>query len=426
MLTQSQISFDSFVPRFRGAAALFLLLGMVEFTGGCSRLRHQTHETVYVAARQMYLHDRVAPVSNRVGQVTNGQPLEVLEHGRRFLKVKTQKNEIGWLEERAVIDGKAFESFAQLAEQHKQDPVVATGVLRDDIYLHILPGRETDHFYLLPGNAKVQLLVRASVPKTAPAGWGAPKPPALAAGKSSAPSPGAPPAPKQPVPASAAPKAAKAPSQLPAQPNPEPAPTFLEDWWLVRDGQGHTGWLLAGRLDIDVPEEIGTYAEGQRIVGAYVLTKVMDSSASTPNHEVPEYVTVLSPPKAGLPFDFDQVRVFTWSLRHHRYETAFRLRPIQGYLPLKATMQPSAGGSAPVFSFQIANGQNLTTDPQTGIVRPASTRTISYMMVDTQVRRTGADLGPIPTSRSADSKPNPGKDKQGKAKRGKPAKKKAR
>jgi hypothetical protein len=323
----------------------------------------------------MYLHDRVAIVSNRVAEVTNGQPLEVLEHGRRFLKVKTAKNEIGWIEERAVIDGKAFHAFDQLASQHQKDPVVATGVVRDDIYLHLKPGRDAERFYLLAGNSKVQLLARASVSK--PASGQAAKPPV-------------------PKPAGA---------QVPGQPEAE-AP-LLEDWWLVRDGQGHAGWLLAGRMDVDVPDEIATYAEGQRYVGAYVLNKVFDPEAATPNHEVPQYVTVLSPPKSGLPFDFDQVRVFTWNIRHHRYETAFRIHPIQGYLPVRVTTA-SAGG-APVFSFQIANGADVTTDPETGITRPVAPRTITYEMDDTRARRIGSDLGPIPVSHLLESQPKSAK-----------------
>jgi hypothetical protein len=358
-------------------------------SAGCGRFRHERHDKVYVFARQMYLHDRVAAVSNRVAEVTNGQQLEVLQYGRRFLKVKTEKNEIGWIEERAVIDSKTFKAFEQVGIQHKDDPVVATGTLRDDIYLHLTPGRDTDRFYLLAGNTKVQLLVRASVLKgSAPGAAPAPKPVTP------------PPAPAATTPAAKTAKtgagakpAAKpaATAEIPNQPETEPPP--MEDWWLVRDGQGHAGWMLAGRLDVDVPDEIGVFAEGQRYVSIYALNRVYDPEAPTADHMVTQYVTVLSPPKAGLPFDFDQLRVFTWSLKRHRYETAFRLHPIQGYLPLRVT---NPAGGAPVFNFQIANGGNVTTDPATGISRPASLRTITYMLTDTQVKRTGSDLGPIP------------------------------
>jgi SH3-like domain-containing protein len=371
---------------------------------GCSRLRQEQHDTVYVSARQMYLHDRVAAVSNRVAEVKNGQPLEVLEHGRRFLKVKTQKNEIGWIEEHSVIDSKLYDAFTQLAAQHKQDPVVANAVLRDDVYLHITPGRDTDRFLLLPGNAKVQMLTRASVPKTAPGT--ARRKPGVQPGSTSSqpgPRPGGTPAsaqPAQPAPASPQPAAASAVS--PGQ--PEPAPVILEDWWLVRDGSGNAGWVLSNRMDIDVPDSVAQYAEGQRIVGAYVLTRIRDEGANVPDNMVPEYVMVLSPPKAGLPFDFDQVRVFTWSVKRHRYETAYRIHPIQGYLPVTISRTTERSGTVPTFSFQIGTGSNVIIDEQTGVARPVNPRTINYEMIDTVVRRIGPDLAPIPTGHLADEK----------------------
>src|SRR5260370_35822984 len=105
----------------RALAGFVLLAGLFS---GCNRFRVAHHETVYVAVRQMYLHDRVAAVSNRVGEVTNGQALEVLEHGRRFLKVKTQKNEVGWLEENAGIDGGAYADVTKLGQLHKRDTEV--------------------------------------------------------------------------------------------------------------------------------------------------------------------------------------------------------------------------------------------------------------------------------------------------------------
>ena len=353
---------------------------------------------VYVSARQMYLHDRVAAVSNRVGEVTNGQPLEVLEHGRRFLKVKTQKNEIGWIEDHAVIDSELYNEFQKLADAHKQDPVVAGAVLRDDMYLHLSPGRDTEHFLLLPGNAKVQLLARATVPKAAPGAGPAHRPPAGQPGSGSAQPSGAPA--RQPVALPPKPTA----TSTPVAGAPTAPPPILEDWWLARDANGHAGWLLASRMDVDVPDSVAQYAEGQRIIGAYVLTTITDSDASTPDHQMPEYVMVLSPPKNGLPFDFDQVRVFTWSVKRHRYETAFRIHPIQGYLPVTVSRVSERTGAVPAFSFRVTADSDVAIDAQTGTAHPANLRTINYEMVDTVVRRIGPDLAPIPTGRKAEER----------------------
>jgi hypothetical protein len=369
------------------------LLGLAS---GCGRFHQQQYDTVYVSARQIYLHDRIAAVSARVAEVVNGQPLQVLERNKRFLKVKTEKNEVGWIEERAVIDQKTYEAFSQLEEQHKADSVAATATLDDDLYLHILPGRETDHFYLLPGNTKVQLLVRSSVAKGGPGVKAAPKP--AATPQAGLPKPG--PAPAKPT-ANAATAKGPVAGKSPAPPTgkdaaaQEPPPPDMEDWWLARDSQGHTGWLLSGRhIDVDVPMDIAQYGEGQRFVGSWVLTHITDPDSGK---QIPEYLTVTSPLKSGLPFDFDEVRVFTYSIKHQRYETAFMLHPIQGFLPVRVSTQGTPKGSVPAFSFEIANGPNLTVDPTTGITRPAASRTIRYDMIDTRVQRIGPDMAPIPT-----------------------------
>jgi hypothetical protein len=364
---------------------------------GCSRFRHEHRELVYVASpRPVYLHDRVAPVSNRVCQVVNGQELEVLEHGRRFLRVKTDKNEIGWIEERVVIDEKTYQEFVQLAAQNKNVPVAATATLRDDLAMHLVPGRESERFYLIAGNSKVELLERASAPKKPAETLGPLLPPSAAKpaeGGKNAPSA-----------VKAKPEKSKSETAKTPAAAEETVPPEMDDWWLARDAQGHVGWLLASRLDVDVPDDVAQYAESQRIVGAWVLTKVNDPDPDLKNHEVPEYLMVLTPPANGLPFDFDQVRVFTWSLKHHRYETAFRVHPIQGYLPVRVFTQNTDKGAVPAFSFELASSSNVSTDPASGVTRPVAPRTINYQMIDTRVERIGPDMAPIPTMHEAGEK----------------------
>ncbi len=320
---------------------------------GCTRLReHLKPEMVYVVAKQTYLRDRVAAVSNRVALVTNGQPLEVVEHGRRFLRTKTSKGEVGWIEDHMVIDQATYDQFVALQQQHAHDPVVATGVLRDDLYLHVKPGRETDRFYLLPENQKLQLLIRASVPKPAPPQGFLPT--------------------AHPATGTKVKNTGVTGSAKPSVPGEPAVP--MEDWWLVRDSHGQVGWMLSRRLDVDVPDEIAGYSEGQKIVGAYVLTKVYDPDSSLPGKMVPEYVSVTNAYKDGLPYDFDQVRVFTWNVKKHRYETAYRQRNLEGLLPVSVSETKNAQGqSVPVFSITVATSDEVKVDPLTGAARPAQT-----------------------------------------------------
>jgi hypothetical protein len=334
---------------------------------GCSRLRPKPPVTwVYVTAKQTFLRDRVAAVSNRTATVVNGDKLQVLDHGRRFIKVQTAKGEQGWIDEKAVATEQVYGLFAALGEQHKNDPSVASAVVQDEVYLHARPGIDSERFFLLEDGAKLQMLQRATLPKPLPAGT---------------------------KPAKAAPVA---PGQTPA---PVPPPV-MQDWWLVRDAQGHTGWILGSSrlIAVDAPDAITRYAEGQRIVGAYVLTTVHDEEAGAdqPVKDIPIYVAVMSPYKAGLTYDFDQVRVFTWNLKKHRYETGFRDKNIEGYLPVTIKVEKDPYGKsvaaqvpAPTFSYKVlaAEAPEVVPDPVTGAVVPARTVVKTYRLEGNLVRR---------------------------------------
>ncbi len=379
--------------RLLAAAALCGLLGSV----GCSHFRpHPETQYVYVIAKQSALRDRFAAVSNRVGEVTNGEKLEVVEQSRRAYKVKTPKGIIGWIEEKAVADQAVADQFDALRKQHEKDPVIASAVASDDVYLHVSPGRETDRFYRLAENDPIGLLRRATVPK--PVSGGA----AIAA-------------------ASATPKKGEAPAQ--------PPPPPMENWWLVRGSQGQTGWVYSGLITVNVPATVERYAEGQRVVGAYQLSTVEDPDSGILDNghtvtTVPEYVAVLSPVKSGLPFDYDQVRVFIWNLKKHRYETSFRERNIMGYLPVKLFKakdpygkSPDAQQELPTFSYTVlaADAPVPIPNPQSGEIKPGKLVTKTYRLEGNLCRRILPPNTPSPEGAHVTAELR--KEKQAKGKR---------
>jgi SH3-like domain-containing protein len=372
---------------------------------GCSRLRPKPPaQYVYVTAKQTFLRDRVAAVSNRTATVENGDRLEVLDRGRRFVKVQTAKGEQGWIDEKVVATQDVYDEFEKLKQDHKADPVVASAVVRDEVYMHAKPGRDTERFFRLAEGEKLKLLARATLAK--------PLPPGTRVAKAAPPAATATPA------NGGVAKGAKGVAAAGAsQEEPVPVPPAMEDWWLVRDSKGDTGWLYSRMMDVDAPDAITRYSEGQRIVGSYVLTTVNDPEAEQDDKNIPIYVTVLSPYKAGLTYDFDQVRVFTWNVKKHRYETGYRDRNIEGYLPVDVKMatdpygkSPTATTPAPTFSYRVLadDAGPVIPDPVTGAIVPGKTVLKTYRLESNLVRR----VLPPGTTAPGEVHPEPVSDKK--------------
>ena len=286
--------------------SLVLLVTATALLSGCGRSRHRVLEIDYVSAPQVTLRDQLSQVYNKVGTAKNGDRVEVLDREKRFCKVRNAAGQEGWVEQRYLVSREVFDGFQKMQQQQKDSPVDGIATTRNDTNLHLEPGRDTEHLYQLPQGAKISVLKRATVEKNLPG----------------------------------------AQVQIPAgakQLKP------MEDWWLARDQEGHVGWVLGRMIDLDVPLEVAQYAEGQRIVGCFVLNEVSDG-----DKKVPQYLMVLTEAKDGQPFDFNQARVFTWNVKRHRYETAYRERNLNGILPVTVSHEDfGKEGDLPSFVLRI-------------------------------------------------------------------------
>lgn len=331
--------------------ALLIVLALVAMliATSCQRAGKRRAEYGYVAAGQVKLRDRVAPVFNQTGSVENAERVEILERSKngRFVRVRSPRDEEGWMEQRYLTTQAIFEQFQKMAADNGDWPVQGRATTRASLNMHAQPDRDSPNLYQMKEGEKVELLKRTTAERAVVA-------------------------------------------SLPAGATPaQPPPPVIEDWWLVRDSAHHTGWVLGRIIDLEVPIEVAQYAEGQRIIACFVLNHVEDNGRN-----VPQYLMLLGEPKDGSPTDFNQVRVFTWNSKRDRYETAYRERNVSGMLPVTTSFQQFENeGNLPVFTLSFK-------DPG------GSTRPVTYKMNGVIVKRV---VPPEQVTKTAAVQPTPGK-----------------
>ena len=298
-----------------------------------------------------------APV---VATVKHGERLEIVQHRRRFMKVRTAGGVEGWTEDYLLLSAAEIAALKQVERRALTMPSQGAASTYELLNVHTEPNRFSPSFLQIKEGEKVDVLAHVSAPRTPPERKPLipPRPRLAPARKHAEEKYPLPPMPTPPPP----PKNWKELSRTPPEIAQEIAADRAahappnDDWSLVRNSQGESGWVLTRRLYMAIPDEVAQYAEGHRITSYFPLTDVQDGDTVKHNW--------LWTTSAGgdHPYDFDSYRVFTWSLRRHRYETAFIQRNVEGYFPVLA--RPAG------FSVCVVNGAGHACGAVTRLSRP--------------------------------------------------------
>lgn len=364
-MPSSSITKVSFVRGFALGAGLFL--------AGCHHAPPRTPAIgeAYAGPAALKIRSDIALQSATVATVKHGDRLEILQRRRRFLRVRTASGSEGWTDERQLLAADDMTYLRDLAKRAAKMPVQGQGITYSEVNVHTQPSRSAPSFFQIKEKEKVDVLLQTVTPRA-----DAPRKPLLP-----------PPPPKKPKTATKRAPAKEPkypPPPMPKPPGPpenwielskterseEPAPTDQEpdekpaaptdQWSLVRNHTGQCGWILTRRLVMAIPDEVAQYAEGHHIVSYFSLGTVEDEDLKKP---IWLWTTI---GRGSEPYDFDSFRVFIWSLRRHRYETAYIARNIQGYAPvLLKDVEFSAGQSRSAASAKYP-GFSICLDNRDG------------------------------------------------------------
>lgn len=318
-------------PLFWTALAAIVLAGFGAGCGSSAPERESAIGEAYAGPATLRLRKEIDPKSPVVAVVRHGTRLDIIAQKRRWYKVRAKNGAVGWTDDRQLLDTAQMERLRALAKETLGLPSQGSATCFDILNVHTEPNRNSASFLQVKEGEKFDVIAhrvneRTPLPKReliAPK----PKPEKPTKGrkmKSSVPPPPRPAAPPLPQDWVALSK------ERARMPEDDLPPAAKDDWTLVRTGSGESGWVLTSRVYMSIPDEVAQYAEGHRITSYFSLGKIADGDLKK---DIWLWTTSA---ELGEDHDFDGYRVFTWSLKHHRYETAYIQRRERGFFPTLA------------------------------------------------------------------------------------------
>lgn len=287
----------------------------------------------YVGPATLNIRSDIPLDSKPVAVVKHGEKLEIIGRRRKFLRVRTPNGAEGWTDERQLLSAKDMADLRELSAKAAKMPSEGVATTYRELNVHTQPSSTSPSFLRMKEGQKFDVVAQVVAPRL-----DTPREPlipkvdkkkqAIAKKPKKQPKIPPPPLPKPPGPPSNwldLSKTQLEPDETEEAPEVKPIPT--DYWSLVRTPSGQSGWVLTRFVSMAIPDEVAQYAEGHRIVSYHALGYTEDEDQKKP-------IWLWTTVRGRQPFDFDSFRVFIWSVKRHRYETAYIDRNVEGYWPV--------------------------------------------------------------------------------------------
>ena len=255
---------------------VFVTLLLAVVLASCAPRPEPVLDQATVVAKNASLRLKNSSTSRTLRVLDTGERVEVLELRDNWYRVRYGPDVQGWMEESTVVTNDTKNKIQQLVAASQNEESQNTAVLKQEANFRLEPGRSTAIIHRLDSGTKVEVLERVTLPR--------------------------------------------------------PGRESAHDVWLkVRPKPTEVGWVLANSLEFDIPADISQYSEEYTYAAVKTINRVQDSIAGQINW----YIVGERRPSHDPNVDFEGIRVFTWNMKKHRYETAFRTKGLRGVYPLE-------------------------------------------------------------------------------------------